>query len=161
MKDNNKKTIVYKDNQVSNIYKAVNCIAYGFNMKRANGNPEKSKKLYRETKSQVLMGLGLKYNKDDKTLTQVEGALKQFATLLDEGTKKILDYQKICKEMNDWSLFPIEENKTFVARVKKMTPQKKAKKVSVAVKKAKDQEDKIANLEARLAELQAFLGGAK
>ena len=161
MKDNNKKTIVYKGNQVSNIYKAVNSIAYGFNMKRANGNIEKAKKSYRDTKASVLMGLGLKYNKDDKTLTQVEGALKQFATLLEEGTKKILDYQKLCKEMNDWSLFPIEENKTFVARVKKMTPQKKPKKMSVTVKRAKEQEDKIANLESKLAELTALLEGSK
>ena len=63
--------------------------------------------------------------------------------------------------MNDWSFFPIEENKTFVARVKKMTPQKKAKKMSVTVKKAKEQEDKIANLESKLAELTALLGGSK
>ena len=161
MKDNNKKTIVYKGNQVSNIYKAVNSIAYGFNMKRAKGDVEKAKKSYRDTKASVLMGLGLKYNKDDKTLTQVEGALKQFATLLEEGTKKILDYQKLCKEMNDWSLFPIEENKTFVARVKKMTPQKKTKKMSVTVKKAKEQEDKITNLESKLAELTALLEGSK
>ena len=161
MKDNNKKTIVYKGNQVSNIYKAVNSIAYGFNMKRAKGDVEKAKKSYRDTKASVLMGLGLKYNKDDKTLTQVEGALKQFATLLEEGTKKILDYQKLCKEMNDWSLFPIEENKTFVARVKKMTPQKKPKKMSVTVKRAKEQEDKIANLESKLAELTALLEGSK
>lgn len=161
MKDNNKKTIVYKGNQVNNLYKVINTIAYGFNMKRANGNPEKSKKLYRETKANVLMGLGLKYNKDDKTLTQIEGALKQFSTLLDKGTKEIIAIQKTCKEMNDWNLFPIEENKTFVARVKKMTPQKKAKKVSVTVKKAKEQEDKIANLESKLAELTALLGGVK
>ncbi len=161
MKDNNKKTIVYKGNQVTNLYKVINTIAYGFNMKRANGNPEKSKKLYRETKANVLMGLGLKYNKDDKTLTQIEGALKQFSTLLDKGTKEIIAIQKTCKEMNDWNLFPIEENKTFVARVKKMTPQKKAKKVSVTVKKAKEQEDKIANLESKLAELTALLGGVK
>ena len=161
MKDNNKKTIVYKGNQVNNLYKVINTIAYGFNMKRANGNPEKSKKLYRETKANVLMGLGLKYNKDDKTFIQVEGALKQFSTLLDKGTKEIIAIQKTCKEMNDWNLFPIEENKTFVARVKKMTPQKKAKKVSVTVKKAKEQEDKIANLESKLAELTALLGGVK
>jgi len=161
VKDNNKKTIVYKNNQVSNLYKVINTIAYGFNMKRANGNPEKSKKLFRETKSQVLMGLGLKYNKDDKTLTQVEGALKQFSTLLDKGTKEIIAIQKTCKEMNDWNLFPIEENKTFLLRVKKMTPQKKAKKVSVAVKKAKEQEDKISNLESKLAQLTALLEGAK
>ncbi len=161
MKDNNKKTIVYKGNQVNNLYKVINTIAYGFNMKRANGNPEKSKKLYRETKANVLMGLGLKYNKDDKTLIQIEGALKQFSTLLDKGTKEIIAIQKTCKEMNDWNLFPIEENKTFVARVKKMTPQKKAKKVSVTVKKAKEQEDKIANLESKLAELTALLGGVK
>jgi uncharacterized protein (UPF0333 family) len=161
VKDNNKKTIVYKGNQVTNLYKVINTIAYGFNMKRANGNPEKSKKLYRETKANVLMGLGLKYNKDDKTLIQVEGALKQFSTLLDKGTKEIIAIQKTCKEMNDWNLFPIEENKTFVARVKKMTPQKKAKKVSVTVKKAKEQEDKIANLESKLAELTALLGGVK
>ncbi len=161
MKDNNKKTIVYKGNQVTNLYKVINTIAYGFNMKRANGNPEKSKKLYRETKANVLMGLGLKYNKDDKTLTQIEGALKQFSTLLDKGTKEIIAIQKTCKEMNDWNLFPIEENKTFVARVKKMTPQKKSKKVSVTVKKAKEQEDKIANLESKLAELTALLGGVK
>lgn len=161
MKDNNKKTIVYKGNQVTNLYKVINTIAYGFNMKRANGNPEKSKKLYRETKANVLMGLGLKYNKDDKTLIQIEGALKQFSTLLDKGTKEIIAIQKTCKEMNDWNLFPIEENKTFVARVKKMTPQKKAKKVSVTVKKAKEQEDKIANLESKLAELTALLGGVK
>jgi hypothetical protein len=161
VKDNNKKTIVYKGNQVTNLYKVINTIAYGFNMKRANGNPEKSKKLYRETKANVLMGLGLKYNKDDKTLTQIEGALKQFSTLLDKGTKEIIAIQKTCKEMNDWNLFPIEENKTFVARVKKMTPQKKAKKVSVTVKKAKEQEDKIANLESKLAELTALLGGVK
>lgn len=161
MKDNNKKTIVYKGDQVSNIYKAVNSIAFGFNMKRANGNPEKSKKLYRETKANVLMGLGLKYNKDNQTLTQVDGALKQFATLLEKGTKEILAIQKTCKEMNDWSLFPIEENKTFVARVKKMTPKKKAKKVSVTVKKAKEQEDKISNLETKLAELTALLEGSK
>jgi hypothetical protein len=161
VKDNNKKTIVYKGNQVTNLYKVINTIAYGFNMKRANGNPEKSKKLYRETKANVLMGLGLKYNKDDKTLIQIEGALKQFSTLLDKGTKEIIAIQKTCKEMNDWNLFPIEENKTFVARVKKMTPQKKAKKVSVTVKKAKEQEDKIANLESKLAELTALLGGVK
>ena len=153
MKDNNKKEIVYSGQQVSDMYKVINCIAYGFNMKRANGNPEKSKKLYRETKAQVLMALGLEYNKENKTLIQVNGALKSFAELLKIGTKGIMEFQQSCKEINDWNNFPIVENKQFLNRVKKMTPQKKAKKISVAVKKAKEQEDKIAMLEAKLNEL--------
>ena len=42
-----------------------------------------------------------------------------------------------------------------------MTPQKKPKKMSVTFKKAKEQEDKISNLESKLAQLTELLEGSK
>jgi len=139
-----------KIKDVSGTYKIVNSMAYALTMVRGTG-----KAGYREAKSNVLMGLGFVYNKDDKSLRQVKKSLPQLDKLFKLGTKGIIELQKTCKELNEWHQFPLKDNEKFSVRIAEMTPEKKAKKkkVSVKVTSSKAQDEKIAKLEAMIAQL--------
>jgi len=139
-----------KIKDVSGAYKIVNSMAYALTMVRGTG-----KQGYREAKSNILMGLGFVYNKDDKSLRQVKKSLPQLDKLFKLGTKGIIELQKTCKELNEWNQFPLKDNEKFSVRIAEMTPEKKVKKkkVSAKVTSSKAQDEKIAKLEAMIAQL--------
>jgi len=136
-----------KIKDVSRTYKIVNSMAYALTMVRGTG-----KQGYREAKSNVLMGLGFVYNKDDKSLRQVKKSLPQLDKLFKLGTKGIIELQKTCKELNEWHQFPLKDNEKFSVRIAEMTPEKKAKKKKASIK-VTAQDEKIAKLEAMIAQL--------
>ena len=82
-------------------------------------------------------------------------SLPQLDKLFKLGTKGIIELQKTCKELNEWHQFPLKDNEKFSVRIAEMTPEKKAKKkkVSVKVTSSKAQDEKIAKLEAMIAQL--------
>ena len=131
---------------VSGTYKIVNSLAYSLSSIRGTGT-----KGYREAKQHVLMGLGFKYNKENKSLTQVEKSLPQLDKLFKLGTKGILQLQQQSRDLADWSGFPLKDNEKFKARIKAMTPEKKVKKGG-SVRTTK-QAAKIAKLEVLIAQL--------
>jgi hypothetical protein len=98
------------------------------------------------------MGLGFVYNKDDKSLRQVKKSLPQLDKLFKLGTKGIIELQKTCKELNEWHQFPLKDNEKFSVRIAEMTPEKKAKKKKASIK-VTAQDEKIAKLEAMIAQL--------
>ena len=131
---------------VSGTYKIVNSLAYSLSSIRGTGT-----KGYREAKQAVLMGMGFKYNKENKSLTQVEKSLPQLDKLFKLGTKGILQLQQQSRDLADWSGFPLKDNEKFKARIKAMTPEKKVKKGG-SVRTTK-QAAKIAKLEVLIAQL--------